>query len=246
MKKILALLLVAGFFACTRNEDPEQVYDYCRVSRVYTPGTDTGFSAMRLFYDAQDRLTQIDGSTDQRVDYLPGQIRMNFLSFDPGTYTIYFLNPDSSAHTSIHYNAGVRMDSMRYYYDTEGYLVKSVRFTQAFGKDSVIQSFSNGDLSRITYYSSNGNVSQANFEYTDLPAKSWWYQSLHPYNNNGQYYPWLGKANRHLVRVVRSEFNGNPDPVTMSYELNASGYVKTSTMNFLGTNDRKVWEYQCR
>ncbi len=240
------LVLLASLLSCTRGSEPERVYDFCRVTRVYSPGTDTGFSAMKLFYDNQDRLVLIDGATDERIDYLPGQIRMYYLSFDPGTYTVYLLNPDSTAHTSLNYNAGTRMDSTLYYYDAEGYLVKSVRFTQAFGKDSVLQSFANGNLSRITYYSSNGNISQANFEYTDQPAKSWWYQQFGPFNANGQYFPWLGKANRNLIRTVRSEFNGNPDPATMSYELNASGYVRTSTMSFLGTTDRKVWEYSCR
>lgn len=239
----LALLLAT----CTPDDLDDRIYNQCLVTRIVIPGTDTGQSSTRYYYNANDGVARIGygGASDMVFIYENGKIIERGTNPADPNYRVYFLSPDTTAYASITYLNGQVLDSTRYTYDADKYLVKSVRFTSAFGKDSVLQTFENGNLTRIVIYNSNGTTPQAQFTYTNLPSKSWVYQGMGPYNNNGFYFPWLGKANKNLIATVRSDFNGNNDPATLNWQMNASGFVKTASFNFLGTTTNYQYEYQC-
>ncbi len=243
----VSILITFIFVSCEKeDEEDNTIYNFCLVTKINTQGLDTGQYSQKFTYDNFDRITKFDwtGPHDMSVTYQAGKIIAGD-PLTPNTFSIYYLNPDSSAYASASYMNGQQQDSNLYYYEN-GYLVKQVRYTQVLGKDSSILTYTNGNLTRIVIYNSNGLSSQANMEYTDIPSKSWIYQMNVPFVNNGLFMPWFGKTGKNLVKTIRSEFNGNPDPLNMTYEMNASGYVKSYTATFLSSVDKKTFEYRCR
>jgi hypothetical protein len=243
---ILTLLSSILFFSCSKEDTNDNVTGNCLVTKLYIPGTDTGQSSSKYRWDAQDRpiFWDFGGPGDLVYTYLPGKIVMS--ATNENSPTTFYLSADSTAYMSTWYLQGNRMDSALYYYNSEKQLIKTVRYTDAFGKDSIQLTWSNGNIIRIDMYNANGTHPKAEMEYTDLPQKSFLYQHFQPFIGTNLYLPWLGKPNKNLTKVVRSEFNGMPDPVSITYDLYESGYIRSASATFMGQSNQYVYEYNCR
>lgn len=231
---------------CTKGSN-DQVADNCIVTKWYSQG-DTSQTSIRFTYDNQNRIIFWDGPgpSDNTITYETNKITIRGVAPNTNSYIVYYLRSDSLANSSAQYINGSLLDTTLYFYDIDKYLVKSVRYTSAFGKDSVMMNYSNGNLDKITIYTSNGLASQATFQYYPDSSKLWAYQNIGPFNNNGLYYPWLGRTNKNLIKSYSSEFNGNPSPVTISYTLNGNKYVEKYSMTYMGNTDQHFFEYHCQ
>jgi hypothetical protein len=241
-------LLVSLFLfitACNRNGEVE-IPGNCIVTKWYSQG-DTSQNAYRFTYNNQDRVVLWDGPGpgDNTYSYESGKITSRGTPPNENTYINYYLRSDSMAAYSVSYINGTQLDSTLYFYDAGQYLVKSVRYTAAFGKDSVLMEYASGNLSKITIYNSNGTAPQATFQYYPDSSKSWFYQALGPYNNNSIYLPWLGRGNKNLIKSYISEFNGNPSTVLFNYSFKPNGYIDQYTLSYLGTTTHYFFEYRC-
>ncbi|MBL0134658.1 MAG: hypothetical protein IPP79_11935 [Chitinophagaceae bacterium] len=244
---ILLLLIPVAFIGCTKGENDPKTSKYCLVTKWYAQG-DTSQTSTKFSYDIQDRLIFWDGPgpVDNTIEYGNKSITIRAVAPYSGNYSIYYLNDDTTTNYSVTYNGGIVLDSTLYFYDASKFLIKSVRYTDAFGKDSVIMTYSNENLAKIVIYNSNGTAPQATFDYYTDSSKSWVYQNIGPYNNNGLYLPWLGRSNKNLIKSYSSDFNGNPEPITITYQKNTDGYVTKYIMNFMGTSDNHFLEYKCK
>jgi hypothetical protein len=244
---LFLLLIPFVYIGCTKGETDPIAKNYCLVTKWYSQG-DTSQTSTKFTYDAQDRLVFWDGPgpVDNTIEYGNKSIMMRAVAPYSSNYTTYFLNNDTTTSYSLTYNGGILLDSTLYFYDASKFLVKSVRYTDAFGKDSVIMTYTNENLSKIIIYNSNGTAPQATFDYYTDSSKSWVYQNLGPYNNNGLYLPWLGRSNKNLIKSFSSEFNGNPEPIIMNYTKNNNGYIDSYSALFMGNTAFYYLEYKCK
>lgn len=248
---LIILFIPVAFIGCVKGAtDPPTPPDapkYCLVTKLYVQG-DTSQTSTKFTYDAQDRLVFWDGPgpVDNTIEYGNKSITIRAVAPYSGNYSIYYLNNDTTTNYSLTYIGGVLLDSTLYFYDAYKFLIKSVRYTDAFGKDSVIMTYSNENLAKIVIYNSNATTSQATFDYYTDSSKSWVYQNIGPYNNNGLYFPWLGRSNKNLIKSYSSDFNGNTQPITITYQKNTDGYVANYTTNYMGTSDNHFLEYKCK
>jgi len=247
IKFLVALIILTTIALNCSKGNNETVYNNCYVTKWYVQG-DTSQTSIRFSYDSQNQVVLLDGPgpADNTITYETNKITIRGVPPSTNNYIVFYLRSDSMANSSAQYINGSLQDTTLYFYDADKYLIKSVRYTSAFGKDSVLMNYSNGNLDKITIYNSNGTAPQATFQYNTDLSKSWVYQNIGPFNNNGMYYPWLGRANKNLIKSYSSEFNGNPSPVTISYTLNASQYVVKYAMTYVGTTDQHYFEYRCQ
>lgn len=247
--KILLLILLLSpfiYIGCTKGKIDPVVKNNCLVTKWYVQG-DTSQTSTKFTYDVQDRLIFWDGPgpIDNTIEYGNNSITMRAVAPNSGNYTTYYLNNDTTTSYSLTYIGGKLLDSTLYFYDAARFLIKSVRYTDAFGKDSVIMTYSNENLSKIVIYNSNGTAPQATFDYYSDSSKSWVYQNIGPYNNNGVYLPWLGRSNKNLIKSYSSDFNGNPAPLNINYTRNSNGYVDSYSILYMGNSDYYYLEYRC-
>jgi len=241
---ISAAICLVALISCDPQENPV-IYEDCLITTIF-PSGDTTNSSTSINYDVQNRITAINyANSTTAFQYLPGKIGMYYPS-DASIYTIYYLQGDSIAIGSASYAQGNRTDTVVYEYDNNGYLVKTVRNNPVTGKDSSFLLYQNGNLTSITSYLSNGAVDHVNIDYTQLPAKTWFYQNFAAYLNFSFYYPWLGKPSKNLVQSFTSTYNGNPQPVSFDYTIDPSGYVNRYKESFLGNSSVMNYAYSCR
>lgn len=247
---LASLIVIATTLSCTKNdnEEDEKAYNFCLVTKTYSAGADTGQSSSKYFYDNLDRLIYWDysGVTDITYRYEPGKITVGNNPPDPSSYSTYYLSADSTSYASATYRQGQQSDTINYYYDNNKNLIKAVRYTPVFGIDSVVQTYTDGNLTKLVHFSSNGRTSQFTYQYTTITSKSWLYDHYGTFLYAGFYMPWFGRPNKNLIKTMRYEYLGNVDAAEINYEMNQSGYVKAATMTSVGNVDKRIYEYKCR
>lgn len=236
--------------SCTKADNAEPIYQQCLITKSYV-GSDTGQSSNNFLYDNADRLRQIvmPGPSGYvwgtNITYGTNSISLSDIA-GIGGLVKYYLTPDTLAYASATYRDGNRTDTVNYFYDANKFLVKTVRYNYVFGKDSSFLTYANNNLVLIKTFMPNGAIEQASYEYNNLDAKAWYYQNHAPYLHFDAYYPWFGRGNTKLISSFSFTYNGNPQPVSLTYNLNASGYVTSMTAVHLGISSKTNYEYSCR
>jgi hypothetical protein len=244
-----AILVFTLLGSCSKDND-EPVFALCLLTKSSSAG-DTSHTSTNYFYDSNDRLVKIivpsPPGTVWGTNITYGSNVITTTDVAGGTaYTKYYLTADTLAYASASYSQGSRTDTVSYFYDTDKHLVKAVRYNHVFGKDSTFLAYANNNLSLVKTYYTNGAIDQSSFEYGTTDAKAWYYQNIGPYLLFDQYLPWFGKPNQKLISSFSATYNGNPQPVSLTYNLNASGYVASFTTVYLGTRSQTNFEYTCR
>ncbi len=246
---LFACIICIGLWSCEGNE-PEPVYERCLLTKYYSQG-DTSQTSINFFYDNNDRLVQMITPGPPGMvwgsNYIYGSNTITITDMaSANSFSKYYLRADSLAYASVSYAQGVLFDTVTYFYNAEKYLIKTVRYNPVFGKDSSLFTYAENNLQRIDTYQSNGFVDYASFTYGNTPSKAWYYQNNTIYLPSTYYYPWFGKANSKLASSYSFTYNGNPQPVSVSYSLNASGYIKSMQQTHLGNSSTLFFEYSCR
>ncbi|MFT3845845.1 MAG: hypothetical protein QM725_12395 [Lacibacter sp.] len=250
-EKLFTVVILLLLAACSKDDkDNGKPADgkTCFVTKSYIDG-DTSQYATKFIYNSSDLVVYVDGvgSDDYSISYESNKITIRGVPpYTADNYTVYYLRSDSMAYASAYYLSGVQIDTTLYFYDAGKYLAKSVRYTSAFGKDSVLMTYSAGNLQKIIIYNSNGTKPQATFEYYNDSCKSWMYQAIAPYNNNGYYYPWLGKGNKNLIKSFTTDFYSTLSTVSIKYTINAKGYADDYITTSEGGSAQTYFEYKCR
>ena len=252
MKKtglLFILIMSICLFSCETGQQ-EPVYEQCLLTKYYSQG-DTSQSSINLIYDNKNRLVKMiepspPGTTwGSNIVYAENTVVITDVAYSNG-YNKFYLGADSLAYASAAYAQGIRTDTVTYYYNAEKFLLKTVRYNHVFGKDSSLFTYADNNLVRIDTYLSNGLVDYASFTYGNTPAKAWYYQNNTIYLPYAFYYPWYGKPSSKLATSFSFTYNGNPQPVSLIYTLNASGYINSMEQTHLGNKSKTFYKYSCR
>lgn len=236
---LLGLVMLA---ACSKQSGSnDDTLDNCMIARFSQQG-DTAALNTYFTYNAQGLPAQI-----KRVGY-----ETNFsysgnkvLQEEAGNIRVYTIGTDSLAQYSVStYNSNT--DSIAYIYNADKYLIKSIHFYNGVKKDSIGYVVENGNVISMTHYNEYGYVNyfRTFTYYSNLEAKHWMYTKLagdYGYN----YYPWLGKPNKNLVKSS-AQYS---DIEAYSYTFDKNGKVEKIQFTVFGLPDIRYIVnvgYNCR
>lgn len=231
MKTIIFFLL--GLFvlaSCSKQTGADVgTLDHCMVARL-SQQSDTAALNTYFTYNAEGLPTKI-----KRVGYETNFSYSGNKVFqeEAGNTRVYTIGTDTLARYSVAtYNAIT--DSIVYFYNADKYLIKSIRFNNGIKKDSIGYVIENGNVTSMTYYNEYGYVNyfRTFTYYSNLDAKHWMYTKLagdYGYN----YYPWLGKPNRNLVKSS-AQYS---DVEAYSYTFDKNGKIEKIQFTVFGLPD---------
>ncbi len=224
---LLGLIVLASCSKQTGADDG--TLDNCMVARL-SQQSDTAALNTYFTYNTQGLPTKI-----KRVGYETNFSYSGNKVFqeEAGNTRVYTIGTDTLALYSVAtYNANT--DSVVYFYNADKYLIKSIRYYNGIKKDSIGYVVENGNVTSMTHYNEYGYVNyfRTFTYYSNLDAKHWMYTKLagdYGYN----YYPWLGKPNRNLVKSS-AQYS---DVEAYSYTFDKNGKVEKIQFTVFGLPD---------
>lgn len=230
MKKIIATLLSIGMLmSCHKDQPmpPDTTGDYCGLASVSNQFN----QLMRSYkYNPDHKIQKIitydtaNGNIEYYTEYNYGtsQIITTYFYADgsPGHTQYYLLNEQGYPENKIISNS-YRSDTTFFEYDSEGYLVKSIRKNSSGEYDTLLYSYSEGKRTTIVSPAPFPSLDSIKYEYYDfkIPHNTFILQNSEYYNtiDPAENEMFLGKNTDLAVKrkIVR---NKNTTNYIMNYE----------------------------
>ncbi len=189
----------------------------------------------KLFYDSAGKLKYIINPTYDTLlySYSSSQIILDV----PQTIaaigqivpfaSIFYLNAQGLATRSEGYTWGSIVDSTKYFYDGNGFLIRQ-EYDAASDDVNIDYSYENGNLKKAVLRGTSYYPDSIVFKSINLlvPAEAFHLLYWNKYNRE-TYYPWTGKQSRHLFEEIRYHFSWGTVAHRYQYINNSDGLPVT-------------------